>query len=280
MAALLGIALGVSFGACFATGLLSHLIQKPPGWFTWPARPAGLYRVTQGVHVATGIAAIPLLLAKLWAVYPKLLAWPPVRDAAHAVERVSLVPLVGGSLFMLVSGTANIARWYPWRFFFPAAHYWVAWITIGALVAHIGAKLATTRQALRRRQEAAGTGLGVTRRRFLGTVAAASGLLTATTAGQTIEALRRWAVLAPRRARLGPQGLPVNTTAAAAGVTEAAADPAYRLVVEGAVARRLEFSLEELRALPQHDATLPIACVEGWSTTARWRGVAVADLLA
>ena len=36
-----------------------------------------LYRVTQGVHVATGLASIPLLLAKLWAVYPKLFTWPP-----------------------------------------------------------------------------------------------------------------------------------------------------------------------------------------------------------
>ncbi|MGH2759123.1 MAG: molybdopterin-dependent oxidoreductase, partial [Actinomycetota bacterium] len=68
IAAWLGIALGVAFGTSFLTGLLSHLIQHPPGWFEWPSRPAGLYRITQGVHVATGIASIPLLLAKLWVV--------------------------------------------------------------------------------------------------------------------------------------------------------------------------------------------------------------------
>ena len=56
-----------------------------------------------------------------------------------------LVPLVAGSVFMLFSGAANIAQWYPWDFRFPVTHYWVAWITIGALVAHIGAKAATTR---------------------------------------------------------------------------------------------------------------------------------------
>ena len=50
----LGLALGIAFGICFATGLLSHLIQHPPSWFWWPSRPVGLYRVTQGVHVATG----------------------------------------------------------------------------------------------------------------------------------------------------------------------------------------------------------------------------------
>jgi hypothetical protein len=64
-AAWLGVALGAAFGVCFATGVWSHLAQHPPGWFTYPVRPAGLYRITQGVHVATGTAAIPLLLAKL-----------------------------------------------------------------------------------------------------------------------------------------------------------------------------------------------------------------------
>jgi hypothetical protein len=34
--------------------------------------------VTQGVHVATGIAAVPLLLAKLWAVFRG--CWPGRRS--------------------------------------------------------------------------------------------------------------------------------------------------------------------------------------------------------
>src|SRR5262245_2472864 len=53
-AAWLGIALGVTFAICFATGLWSHLQQNPPAWFDPIARPAGLYRATQGLHVATG----------------------------------------------------------------------------------------------------------------------------------------------------------------------------------------------------------------------------------
>src|SRR6185369_13370935 len=73
----LGVALGAAFVICFVTGYLSHAIQHPPGWFWWPSRPVGLYRVTQGLHVATGIALIPLLAAKLWSVYPKLFTWPP-----------------------------------------------------------------------------------------------------------------------------------------------------------------------------------------------------------
>jgi DMSO/TMAO reductase YedYZ molybdopterin-dependent catalytic subunit len=290
-AAWLGVALGVSFTVCFATGLLSHLIQQPPGWFTWPPRPAGLYRVTQGVHVATGIATVPLLLAKLWVVYPSLWTWPPVRGAAHAVERVSLVPLVGGSLFMLFSGVANIARWYPWRFGFTATHYWMAWITMGALVVHVGAKSASTAQALASRPEADGAaapaveapaagGGGLTRRGLLGTVFASSALLTLVTVGQTVRPLDRLGLLAPRRPGVGPQGVPVNKSAIGARVVEAAQDPAYRLVVEGRVRHRLVLSLDDLRALPRHEAVLPIACVEGWSATARWGGVPVRDVLA
>jgi DMSO/TMAO reductase YedYZ molybdopterin-dependent catalytic subunit len=87
-------------------------------------------------------------------------------------------------------------------------------------------------------------------------------------------------LLAPRRPKTGPQGLPVNKTAVGARVVDAARDPAYRLVVEGRVERMLSLSLDELRALPHHEAVLPISCVEGWSSTATWSGVRVRDLLA
>src|SRR5205823_14641344 len=39
-------------------------------------------------------------------------------------------------------------------------------------------------------------------------------------------------------------------------------------------------SVADLRALGLHTAVLPIACVEGWSGQAVWRGVRVCDLLA
>lgn len=281
-AAWLGLGLGVTFGTCFLTGLWSHLAQDPPAWFTYPSRPAGLYRVTQGLHVVSGMAAIPLLSAKLWVVHPRLFEWPPARSVLHAVERLALVPLVGGGLFQLVSGTLNVAEWYPWSFFFPRAHFWVAWITIGALVVHVGAKAAATRDAVRRQPPAAGVARAraADRRAFLGGVVATSVGLVVATAGGTVTALSPVSVLAQRRPGTGPQGFPVNKSAAAARVTDLARDPAYRLVVEGVVERRLELSLADLRALPQREARLPIACVEGWSASARWRGVPVCDLLA
>jgi DMSO/TMAO reductase YedYZ molybdopterin-dependent catalytic subunit len=278
-AAVLGIAVGVCFTVCFVTGVLSHLIQHPPSWFTWTSRPAGLYRVTQGLHVATGIAAIPLLLAKLWTVFPHLLQWPPVRDLAHALERISLLPLVGGALFMVVTGVANIDLWYPWPFFFPAGHFWVAWIVMGALIVHIGAKATLTRQSLRR-AAAPPDAPNPDRRRFLAFVATGSALLTVVTVGQTIGPLRRLAVLAPRRPDRGSQGFPVNRTAIEASVTMSAPDPHYRLGVEAPNRAPVTLSIDDLRALPQRRATLPIACVEGWSASRTWTGVSVRDVLA
>jgi DMSO/TMAO reductase YedYZ molybdopterin-dependent catalytic subunit len=278
-AALLGIALGVTFSVCFATGLLSHLIQHPPGWFEWPPRPAGLYRITQGLHVVTGVASIPLLLLKLWTVYPHLWTWPPVRDLFHAIERLSLVPLVAGSIFLLFTGVANIDLWYPWPFFFPAAHYSAAWITIGALLVHVAAKWAQTMAAISRREPEPTAGPGLTRRGFVRTAWGTAALMALLTAGQTVGPLRRFALLAPRLPDVGPGGWPVNKTAAGAHVTEAARASDYRLVVEGAVARPLSLTVDQLHAMSRREAELPITCVEGWSATVAWRGIPVRELL-
>ncbi len=142
-------ALGVCFTICFATGMLSHLIQDPPSWFLWPTRPVNRYRVTQGLHVATGLATIPILLAKLWVVYPKLFRLPPATGLSDAVSRLSDALLVGGGLFLVFSGTANLARWRPWGFGFTAGHYWTALLAYGALLVHVAYKGATTRRELR-----------------------------------------------------------------------------------------------------------------------------------
>ncbi len=97
-------------------------------------------------------------MAKFWVVYPNLFAYPPVRSVAHALERISLVPLVGGALFELATGVANIAYWYsPMPFNFTTAHFYVAWITIGGLIVHIGAKLSLTRDVVSDRQSGKAT---------------------------------------------------------------------------------------------------------------------------
>jgi hypothetical protein len=283
VAARLGLALATTFTICFLTGLYSHFAQHPSLGFELPARPVGLYRFTQGLHVVTGIASIPLLLAKLWSVYPRLFQWPPFTSAAQAIERLAIFPLVAGSIFMLFTGLANINLWYPWHFDFPTTHYRTAWIVMGALIVHIGAKFTTSRRALRRTpktaKDAPAAGALAERRRFLYTVFGVSALAITFTVGQTFRPLRKLALLAPRRPDVGPQGFPVNGTAKETGALGLANSPAYRLEVTGRVARPLSFTVDELRALPQHSATLPISCVEGWSTSQRWTGVRVRDLL-
>jgi DMSO/TMAO reductase YedYZ molybdopterin-dependent catalytic subunit len=286
-AALLGLALGIAFTTCFLTGLVSHLAYDQPSWWPLGPRPAGLYRLTQGVHVAAGIASVPLLLVKLWVVYPHFWTRPPVRSVTHAVERSSLLPLVGGSLFLLLSGVGNLARWRPWGFFFTDGHYHAAWITIGGLVVHIGAKAAITAGVLR------GDGIddpatapestGMTRRQLLGAAGAASVVLTVATVGQTLRPLAAVSLLGPRDPRVGPQGVPINKTAHDARLQDALEAPdflaTYRLEVVRGDESLGSFTLDDLRALPATVATLPITCVEGWSANATWRGVAVRDLL-
>lgn len=269
----LGLWLGIAFLLCFATGLLSHAVQKPPSWFVWPAEPVNLYRITQGVHVLSGIAAIPLLLAKLWSVYPKLFSRPLIRSLPHALERLSILLLSGAAFFELATGIFNTAQNYLWGFYFPAAHYAVAWLAAGSVLLHVAVKLPVIRRGLTKLGPAEPTPQGMSRRNFLRTTYLAAGVAVVATAGATVPLLRDVSPLAWRSNR-GPQGLPVNRTAGAARVADAALDPAWRLEIGST-----KLSLAQLEAMTQRTAELPIACVEGWSQTATWTGVPIADLM-
>ena len=299
-ASLIGTALGVAFGLAFATGLISHYEQHPPGWLPLPTHPVWFYRFTQGVHVASGLAAIPLLLAKLWTVYPRLFSWPPVKSVLHALERLSIAVLVAGAVFELVTGLQNIAQWYPWHFPFVPAHYRVAWITVGALLLHLAVKAPAIARGLRNRPAVAEPDPSepaslprsdaavaadavparpgaVSRRVLIGSTAFAVLAVTATTIGQSVTSLRFLDFLGVRSPHDGPQGVPINRTAAQAHVLTSAVDPSWALEVDGP--RPYLLSLAELRAMPQVHARLPIACVEGWSTENQtWTGVRLADL--
>ena len=277
-----GVALGVAVAVCFVTGLLSHFIQHPQPWFWWPTRPVWLYRLTQGLHVASGIAAVPLLVVKLWSVFPKLFERPILGGPVRQLERLSILVLVGSMLFQLSTGLLNIAQWYAFGFFFTTAHYAMAWVAAGAVVVHIGVKLPVIRRALGEPLDAGdvagGGSVGTSRRRVLVGAGLATALATVATVGQTVPWLRRVSVLAPRSGE-GPQGVPVNRKAIAAGVVGAARSPDYRLTVVGASGTRA-FTLAELQSMSQTTHVLPIACVEGWSANATWTGVVLADLVA
>lgn len=282
-----GLWLGICFGLAFVTGLISHAAQSHDLWFAFPSRPVWGYRVTQGLHVISGTAAIPLLAVKLWTVFPKLFEKVPRPSKALVVtglERGSIALLVSGAIFQLASGLANTAQWYPWSFRFRETHYAVAWVTIGALIIHVAVKLPLIRRSLRSdleessddRESATSQG-ALSRRGLLRTTWLAAAGAVLLSAGSTVPWLRKVSLFAVRSGD-GPGGIPINRSARAAHVIPAALSPAYRLTVAHGH-RSLELSRAELTQMPQHTYDLPIACVEGWSASGRWTGVRVRDLL-
>ena len=290
-ATLIGTALGVAFATAFLTGLVSHVLQHPPSWLAHhlPTRPSWGYRLTQGLHVSSGVVAIPLLLAKLWTVYPKLFEWPPLKSVAHALERLSILVLFAGAVFELVTGLLNAAQWYVWgdQFPFVQTHYWVAWITVGALIVHVGVKAPAIARGFRSpktelvqayQAELDAEQHGVSRRAFIAGTTVAAGTVTVATVGQSVTSLRQVSVLSPRDVGVGELKVPVNRTAGQAGITPAVTGADWRLEVAGG-GRPLSLSRDDLAALPQTSVKLPIACVEGWSVDAHWQGVRISELM-
>ncbi|NEC26125.1 molybdopterin-dependent oxidoreductase [Streptomyces sp. SID8111] len=309
----LGLVLLVGITVLFVTGLASYAAYNPDlspvndktpdkgvlGFylFAWPTDPHWLYRLNQGVHVTLGIVLIPVLLAKLWSVVPRLFALPPARSLAHALERISLLLLVGGALFEFVTGVLNVQLEYVFPGSFYPLHFYGAWVFFAAFVVHVLLKLPAALRTVRglrteRGLREEGDTLvsprpaepTVSRRGALWFVGGGSLLLFATTVGQNFDGLRRTALLAPHGGGdpgSGPNGFQINKTAAYAGIdaAETGAD-VWRLVVTGRTGS-VRLSRDDVLRLPLHSAALPIACVEGWSTSDQWwRGVRLRDLAA
>ncbi|WP_330458918.1 molybdopterin-dependent oxidoreductase [Streptomyces sp. NBC_00820] len=370
----LGLVLLAGITVMFVTGLVSYAAYNPDlspvndttpdkgilGFylFDWPAGPSWLYRLSQGVHVTLGVTLVPVLLAKLWSVVPKLFALPPARSLAHALERVSLLLLVGGGLFEFTTGIFNIQLNYVFPGSFYPLHFYGAWVFFSAFVAHAALKAPAAVRTVRGRGRGGDGGAGdggegnagegrtdeggegnsgdghagdgrtgsagdgrtgnagdgrtgsaaggvpgpasvssddlaapsphpptVSRRGALWLVGGGSLLLFVSVVGQSLGGpFRRTALLAPHGGPDpdgGPNGFQINKTAAYAGITHADTDPdAWRLVVTGRTGT-VRLGRAELLALPLRSSSLPIACVEGWSTADQWwRGVRLSDLAA
>jgi DMSO/TMAO reductase YedYZ molybdopterin-dependent catalytic subunit len=306
--AAIGSVLLVLVGIVAVTGFLSHAAYEPdlrgnaivpvgsdlPLTFGWPTSPAWLYALNQSLHVNVGLVAVPVLLVKLWSVIPRLFVWPPATSPAHAVERLGIALLVSSAIFQFATGIVNAQYWYVFHFNFVVAHYYGAVVFVGALFLHVLVKTPVILRAYRERgwlrplrddlahtkPEPEGDIVAVdpdpptiSRRGLFAFVGSASALLLVANVGESIGGpLRSLAFLAPRR-----ESFPVNKTAAKARITAEMVGPAYVLTLSDG-AREIPLTLDELQALPQHTARLPIACVEGWTTTQTWTGVRLSEL--
>lgn len=311
----------VGLTAVSVTGFVSYMAYNPDvaavndktpdrGWLgfylvAWPTEPYWLYRLTQGVHVTLGVALVPVLLAKLWSVVPKLFTWPPVRSPSHALERATLLLLVGSVLFEFATGVLNTQLDYIFPGSFYTLHFYGGWVFLAAFLAHTVLKFPQMVRALRGRslrrelrtplahtrpEPGDTTGLVPTRpapattsrRGALGMVGLGSATLLAVTAGQSIGGpLRATALFAPHGQELGtgPNDFQINKTFASVDLRESDIGPEWRLTVQGPGGKEAVLSRQDVLELPQHTAQLPIACVEGWSTTnQRWSGVRLGDL--
>ena len=276
--------------------------------FSWPTHPIWLYRLNQGVHVTLGLVLVPILLFKLWSVLPKLFEWPPFRSPAHALERISLFLLVGGAVFEFATGILNIQTWYKFPGSFYPLHFYGAWVFTAGFVVHVAIKLPAMIKALRSRSllgelrtslartrpeppeagylvSTAPAEPTISRRGVLAFAGAGSALVALLSVGQSLGGpLRLTALLAPHGQDVsgGSGDFQINHTAAVAGIRASQTGAAWRLTLRGdslAPGGPVLLARADLLRMKQHTASLPIACVEGWSTDNQaWAGVRLSDL--
>ena len=285
--------------------MLDRAHDLRPFVFGWPHRPSWLYALTQGLHFDVGLIAVPFLLAKLWSVIPRLFAWPPVRSPAQAIER--------GSLAAARRRRAVRVRHRDPQH--PALLPVALQLRRRALLRRLGllrgadrctsasscrrdprlsrprraasrcaptsrdtrpsrSSLAVSRRPRRRRRRSAAAGCSPW------SVPARWRLLVGLPPGRSTGGpLRQPRVARAARARLRPraQRLPGQQDRRGRPVT-AWRRPARLAAELIGDAHACSLSRGELLAMPQHTYDLPIACVEGWSTTQRWTGVRLRDL--
>ena len=287
-----------------ATGFIDRWAYHPVGFQLSSSWPAWSYAATQGTHVILGLMTVPFILAKLWSVFPRLFQRPAWRSIAGALERLSLLLLVGSVLVEFATGILYVDAYPPPGISFQTIHYYGAWIFGTLFVLHALIKLPTVRRAYRERGvlKPLRAGLGETqpepacpgglapvtpaaptlsRRGLFAMLGGASLTLFGVQAGASIGGpLRGFAVLAERGRVFGtgPNDFPITNTAAYRQVTPAMTGARWRLAVAGG--RTVSLDRAALLAMPQSTHVLTITCSEGWSTTQRWTGVPLASLAA
>jgi DMSO/TMAO reductase YedYZ molybdopterin-dependent catalytic subunit len=286
--------------------------------FSWPTHPIWLYRLNQGTHVTLGLMLVPIVLFKLWSVLPKLFEWPPLHSLAHLLERLSLIMVVGGVIFEFATGILNIQTYYKFPGNFYPLHLYGAWVFMAGFVIHAAVKLPAMIRALRSHsmREVLRTNLArtrperldagglvalqpdrptISRRGVLAFAGGASALVGLLAVGQSLGGpFRQTALLAPHGQEMtGPNpDFQVNMTADGAGIKAAATGAAWNLTLltehltgtgttPGTDTVKVVTTLTraDLLRMEQHTVSVPIACVEGWSTDNQtWAGVRLSEL--
>ncbi len=306
----------------FITGLIDHIAWNPDLGGTnnrtpdmgllgfllgieWPTRPIWLYRLTEGIHIVLGLALLPLVLGKLWAIMPSLYKWPLADSPAHALERISLLFVKGGVFFQIFTGLIYIQNFIIFsNATFNELHFYGSWMFMGGLALHVLVKfsemvkglkarpiddeLSKSRQETEPEPEEKGRLVStdpdpptISRGGAIAIIGGSSFVLMALAIGQTLGERWSWlAILSPRAQAPpgnGPNDFRINKTAKKANITPEQVGPGWRLELIGKTSQRL--SREDLLAMPQYTSSLPIACLEGWSTgNQSWQGVRLREL--
>lgn len=322
MASFMSLMLLIVIPIVFITGLIDHIAWNPDLGGTnnrtpemgllgfllgieWPTWPVWLYRLTEGIHLVFGLALLPLVLGKLWSIMPSLYKWPLADSLGHALERISLLFVIGGIFFQIFTGLLYIQNLVIFNnVTFNQLHFYGSWIFIGGLVLHVLVKFPEMVKGLRNRPvdeelskstdettpEPAEEGRlvstdpappTISRRGAIAMVGGSALALMGLAVGQTLGDRWSWlAILSPRAQGMpgkGPNDFRVNKTAENAKIMPEQVGPGWRLELVGRTSHKL--SREDLLAMPQHTSSLPIACLEGWSTGNQdWQGVRLRDL--
>ncbi|MDN4647135.1 molybdopterin-dependent oxidoreductase [Curtobacterium sp. PsM8] len=263
--------------ASIAVFVASALVQVVTGllntyqWYPWP------FPFKQ-VHNALAYVLIGSLLIHIGTKLQIIARYWRKRDSFDAQGRFVADPTVGSELPDPNDPAGQEARpgsASPSGGIVGRLHRWIDGTPAPGPVASATDTAPVTRTAA----SADGRRQRVARRGFIAGVTAATAGVVALTVGQSSVLGEPFNVFGPRKRHLGQNGLPVNRTARAAGVLATATAADWALTVAGPSVSRT-FSRAELIALGQTEARLPIACVEGWSQMATWKGVRMRDLLA
>ncbi|MGE3075072.1 MAG: molybdopterin-dependent oxidoreductase [Dehalococcoidia bacterium] len=294
LTAQLGMLLTVMLALMFSSGAFFYLYafnyDLPPG-FTW----------VRFFHFYTGLASIPILLAKYGTTFFRFggyyLRVPRYKAAGppQLIPRI-LSPLLAADFFVLYfSGLYMLFHYYYtvtniWPFDAKPVqvHLWAA--IIGAplvsihLLWHLASawrSVAATAQTAETVTKYAETPRGVMSRRTMLAGIGATGLTLAlafqNTKARSWEFANLFIGRIPESERGGPGNFPVETLFGRQDPVDTAN---YRLVIEGEVDERLELTYEELLALPSVEHKIRISCVSGWTEVPAWRGPKVRDVLA